>query len=170
MASPDDRRYSKEHEWIRTDGEIAYIGITDYAQDQLGDVVYVDLPETGATITQFEKMGEIESVKAVSELYAPASGEVVMANDEVVQKPELVNEAGAGEHGPARPGLAAAGEAHLPGAARHADERAGVRRLLRGRGQGRSDRPVTDDTARRRPHPDRMEATIDARTGTGGRG
>jgi glycine cleavage system H protein len=91
MASPDDRRYSKEHEWLRIEGETAYIGITDYAQDQLGDVVYVDLPEPGTAITQFEKMGEIESVKAVSELYAPASGEVVMANDEVVQKPELVN-------------------------------------------------------------------------------
>lgn len=91
MGSPDDRRYSKEHEWVRQDGDVAYIGITDYAQDQLGDVVYVDLPEPGAAITQFEKMGEIESVKAVSELYAPASGEVVMANEEVVQKPELVN-------------------------------------------------------------------------------
>jgi glycine cleavage system H protein len=91
MGSPDDRRYSKEHEWIRQEGDVAYIGITDYAQDQLGDVVYVDLPEPGATITQFEKMGEIESVKAVSELYAPASGEVVMANEAVVQKPELVN-------------------------------------------------------------------------------
>ncbi len=91
MPSPDDRRYSKEHEWLKPQGETAYIGITDYAQDQLGDVVYVDLPEAGATITQFEKMGEIESVKAVSELFAPASGEVLMANEEVVQKPELVN-------------------------------------------------------------------------------
>ena len=91
MPSPDDRRYSKEHEWLKQQGETAYIGITDYAQDQLGDVVYVDLPEAGATITQFEKMGEIESVKAVSELFAPASGEVLMANEEVVQKPELVN-------------------------------------------------------------------------------
>ncbi|MDE3095892.1 MAG: glycine cleavage system protein GcvH [Chloroflexota bacterium] len=91
MPSPDDRRYSKEHEWLKQQGETAYIGITDYAQDQLGDVVYVDLPEAGATITQFEKMGEIESVKAVSELFAPASGDVLMANEEVVQKPELVN-------------------------------------------------------------------------------
>ncbi|MBF6599513.1 MAG: glycine cleavage system protein GcvH [Dehalococcoidia bacterium] len=91
MPSPVDRRYSKEHEWLKQEGDTAYIGITDYAQDQLGDVVYVDLPEAGKAITQFEKMGEIESVKAVSELYAPASGEVLMANEELAQKPELVN-------------------------------------------------------------------------------
>jgi glycine cleavage system H protein len=91
MPSPDDRRYSKEHEWLKQEGDTAYIGITDYAQEQLGDVVYVDLPEVGAALTQFEKMGEIESVKAVSELYSPASGEVLMANEELVQKPELVN-------------------------------------------------------------------------------
>ena len=90
-ASPDDRKYSKEHEWVMISGETAKIGITDYAQEQLGDVVYVDLPEPGATITQFEKMGEIESVKAVSELFTPVSGEVVRLNDAVVEKPETVN-------------------------------------------------------------------------------
>lgn len=90
-ASPDDRKYSKEHEWLKIDGDAAVIGITDYAQDQLGDVVYVDLPQPGATITQFEKMGEIESVKAVSDLYTPASGEVIEVNEKVVEKPELVN-------------------------------------------------------------------------------
>ena len=90
-ASPDDRKYSKEHEWVMISGETAKIGITDYAQEQLGDVVYVDLPEPGATITQFEKMGEIESVKAVSELFTPISGEVVRLNDAVVEKPETVN-------------------------------------------------------------------------------
>jgi glycine cleavage system H protein len=90
-ASPDDRKYSKEHEWLKVDGDTAVIGITDYAQDQLGDVVYVDLPRPGATITQFEKMGEIESVKAVSDLYTPASGEVLEVNEKVVEKPELVN-------------------------------------------------------------------------------
>ena len=90
-ASPDDRKYSKEHEWVMISGETAKIGITDYAQEQLGDVVYVDLPEPGATITQFEKMGEIESVKAVSELFTPVSGEVVRVNDAVVEKPETVN-------------------------------------------------------------------------------
>jgi glycine cleavage system H protein len=91
MAYPSDRKYSKEHEWVKLDGDTARVGITDYAQDQLGDVVYVDLPEPGATIAQFEKMGEIESVKAVSDLYAPISGEVVAINDGVVEKPEVVN-------------------------------------------------------------------------------
>ena len=90
-ASPDDRKYSKEHEWLKVDGEAAIIGITDYAQDQLGDVVYVDLPQPGVSITQFEKMGEIESVKAVSDLFTPASGEVLEVNEKVVEKPELVN-------------------------------------------------------------------------------
>jgi glycine cleavage system H protein len=91
MSSPEDRRYSREHEWLKLGADVAIIGITDYAQEQLGDVVYVDLPETGAALTQFEKMGEIESVKAVSELYAPASGEVLEANEELVQSPQLVN-------------------------------------------------------------------------------
>jgi len=91
MPSPDDRRYSKEHEWVKMHGEIAVIGITDYAQDQLGDIVYLDLPEAGATLRQFEKLGEIESVKAVSDLYAPISGEVLRTNDEAREKPELVN-------------------------------------------------------------------------------
>lgn len=90
-ASPADRRYSKEHEWVKADGDAARIGITDYAQDQLGDVVYVDLPEAGATIKQFEKMGEIESVKAVSDLFSPISGDVIATNHGVVEKPELVN-------------------------------------------------------------------------------
>lgn len=91
MATPDDRKYSKEHEWLRVDGEEATVGITDYAQEQLGDIVYVDLPEQGATVTQFEKMGEIESVKAVSDLFSPATGEVIAANEVLVQKPEVVN-------------------------------------------------------------------------------
>lgn len=91
MASPDDRKYSKEHEWVKVDGGNGRIGITDYAQDQLGDVVYVDLPEPGATVDQFAKMGEIESVKAVSDLYAPIGGEVIAVNGGVVQKPEIVN-------------------------------------------------------------------------------
>jgi glycine cleavage system H protein len=90
-TSPDDRKYSKEHEWVLLRGDVAVVGITDYAQDQLGDVVYVDLPAAGTEITQFEKMGEIESVKAVSDLYTPASGEVTRVNDGVVEKPELVN-------------------------------------------------------------------------------
>src|SRR5512141_864326 len=86
-ASPNDRRYSKEHEWLKVDGDTATIGITDYAQEQLGDVVFVDLPAPGTTVTQFEKMGEIESVKAVSDLFTPASGEVLELNQAVVEKP-----------------------------------------------------------------------------------
>ena len=91
MPSPDDRRYSKEHEWVLLNGEVARVGITDYAQDQLGDIVYLDLPEAGADVVQFDKMGEIESVKAVSDLYAPIGGTVVSTNDAVTEKPELVN-------------------------------------------------------------------------------
>jgi glycine cleavage system H protein len=92
MASiPADLRYTKEHEWVRLDGDAGVIGITDYAQDQLGDVVFLDLPAAGANIVQYEKMGEIESVKAVSDLYAAVSGEVLEANQEAVDSPELVN-------------------------------------------------------------------------------
>jgi glycine cleavage system H protein len=91
VASPDDRRYSKEHEWVKLDGDTARVGITDYAQDQLGDIVYVDLPEAGSQLVQFEKMGEIESVKAVSDLYSPIGGTVIATNHAVTEKPELVN-------------------------------------------------------------------------------
>jgi glycine cleavage system H protein len=97
MPSPDDRKYSKEHEWVKVAGDAATIGITDYAQEQLGDVVYVDLPEPDATITQFEKMGEIESVKAVSDLFTPVSGTVVRVNQRIVEKPETVNSDAHGE-------------------------------------------------------------------------
>ena len=91
--NPTDRRYSKEHEWVLIEGEgQALVGITQYAQDQLGDVVYVDLPDAGATVEQFQKLGEIESVKAVSDLFSPLSGEIVEANTELENKPELVNE------------------------------------------------------------------------------
>ncbi len=89
---PADLKYSKEHEWVRMeDGGLAAIGITDFAQDQLGDIVYLDLPEEGAPVTQFAKMGEIESVKSVSELFAPISGEVVERNDAAIDSPEVVN-------------------------------------------------------------------------------
>ncbi len=91
--NPTDRRYSKEHEWVLIESEgQAVVGITQYAQDQLGDVVYVDLPDAGVTVEQFQKLGEIESVKAVSDLFSPLSGEIVEANEELEQKPELVNE------------------------------------------------------------------------------
>lgn len=91
MASPTDRKYSKEHEWLKIEGDAALIGVTDYAQDQLGDVVYVDLPQPASALTQFEKMGEIESVKIVSDLFSPASGKVLEVNARLVEKPELVN-------------------------------------------------------------------------------
>ena len=93
MASPDDRRYSREHEWVRPEGDSGEgtIGITEYAQDQLGDIVFVDLPPVGARVAHLQKMGEIESVKAVSALFSPVSGEVIALNQALSDKPELVN-------------------------------------------------------------------------------
>jgi len=92
LSSPTDRRYSKEHEWVLVESEgIALVGITYYAQDQLGDVVYVDLPKVGEVVDQFDKLGEIESVKAVSDLFSPISGEVSETNDVLTDKPELIN-------------------------------------------------------------------------------
>ncbi len=96
--SPDDRKYSKEHEWVKMeDATQALAGITVYAQDQLGDIVYVDLPKAGATIKIMEKMGEVESVKAVSDLFSPITGEVTEVNDRLLDHPELVNEDPLGE-------------------------------------------------------------------------
>ena len=95
--SPKDRRYTKEHEWVRLDGGEAIIGITDFAQDQLGDLVYFDLPEPGAQVRQHAKLGEVESVKAVSEIYAPLSGEVIEVNQQVTDSPEVVNKDPFGE-------------------------------------------------------------------------
>ena len=92
MPSPADRRYTKEHEWVRVEDDLGTIGITDYAQDQLGDIVYVDLPSPGTPVKQLEKLGEIESVKAVSDLYSPVSGEVAEVNQEVNDRPEVVNQ------------------------------------------------------------------------------
>lgn len=88
---PDDLRYSKEHEWVRADGAQATIGITSFAADELGDIVFVELPEPGTALTQFGAFGVIESVKAVSDLYAPISGEVVEVNEALRDRPELVN-------------------------------------------------------------------------------
>ena len=91
--NPADRYYTKEHEWIKIEEPgIGIIGITDHAQCELGDVVYVELPETGATISSMEKMGEIESVKAVSDLFSPVTAEVIEQNDEILTSPEKVNE------------------------------------------------------------------------------
>lgn len=92
MPSPADLRYTKEHEWVRLDGDVGTVGITDYAQDQLGDIVFVELPAAGTSVKQMDKFGEIESVKAVSELYSPVTGEVVEANGALASSPELVND------------------------------------------------------------------------------
>jgi len=91
MSYPADLKYTKEHEWIRVDGNTGAIGITDFAQQQLGDVVYVELPEVGSTITAGNVFGTIESVKAVSELFAPVSGEVVEVNSSLKDRPDHVN-------------------------------------------------------------------------------
>jgi glycine cleavage system H protein len=91
MAYPAGYKYSKDHEWIEIDGDRGKVGITDYAQAQLGDVVFVDLPEVGTTLKAGQSFGNIESVKAVSELYAPVSGEVVEVNTGLQAKPEAVN-------------------------------------------------------------------------------
>jgi glycine cleavage system H protein len=88
---PADLRYTKDHEWVKVDGDTATIGVTDFAASQLGDVVFVDLPAAGRTVEQFATFGVVESVKAVSDLYAPVSGEVVEANADLSGKPELVN-------------------------------------------------------------------------------
>ena len=89
---PDDFYYSKDHEWIKVEGEKATVGITDFAQKQLGDVVYVELPKIGAQLEFHQPLGVIESVKAVSDVYSPVSGEVIEANQELNNSPELVNE------------------------------------------------------------------------------
>ena len=91
MAYPAGYRYTKDHEWVELSGDRGKIGITDYAQQQLGDVVYIELPEVGARLKQGQSFGTIESVKAVSELYAPATGEVVEVNTALKDKPEVVN-------------------------------------------------------------------------------
>jgi len=91
MAYPSDRKYTKDHEWIRSAGDTAEVGITDYAQRQLGDVVYVELPDVGRMIAAGESFGSIESVKAVSELFAPMSGEVIEVNPSLKDHPEAVN-------------------------------------------------------------------------------
>jgi glycine cleavage system H protein len=94
---PDDLRYSKEHEWVRLDGEEATIGVTDFAQEQLGDVVFVELPEKGASLRQFGSFGVVESVKAASDIYSPVSGDVLERNVRVIESPELVNSAPYGD-------------------------------------------------------------------------
>ena len=89
---PSDRKYSKEHEWAKVEGDLAVVGITDYAQDQLGDVVYIELPKIGERVEQFKVFGVIESVKTASDLYSPISGEVVEINSAAVEEPAQVND------------------------------------------------------------------------------
>jgi glycine cleavage system H protein len=91
MSYPDDRRYSKEHEWVRVEDSHATIGITSFASDELGDIVFVELPEVGTTLAQFGTFGVVESVKAVSDLYSPVSGTVSEVNDALRDAPELLN-------------------------------------------------------------------------------
>lgn len=91
MAVPNDRRYTAEHEWVLVDGDTATVGITEYAAEKLGDVVFVDLPAVGSDASEGSVVGEIESTKSVGELFAPVTGEVVASNEAVVASPELVN-------------------------------------------------------------------------------
>jgi len=91
MPYPNDRKYTKEHEWIKVDGSSASVGITHYAQDSLGDIVFVDLPKVGAEVTAGKAFGTVESVKAVSDLYAPAGGTVSEVNGELATAPEKIN-------------------------------------------------------------------------------
>ena len=88
---PTDLRYTKDHEWVRVEGDEATVGITEYASGQLGDIVFVELPDAGRTLEQFATFGVVESVKAVSDLFAPVSGEVLATNEALTGSPELVN-------------------------------------------------------------------------------
>ncbi|MCD2138819.1 glycine cleavage system protein GcvH [Salinicoccus halitifaciens] len=92
MALPQDLKYSEDHEWVKVDGNTVTIGITDFAQGELGDIVFVELPEEGDDMTKGESFGSVESVKTVSELYAPLNGKIVEVNEELEDSPELVNE------------------------------------------------------------------------------
>lgn len=88
---PEDLHYSEEHEWVRIDGDIATIGITDFAQDQLGDIVYVDLPDVGESVTSGSVVGELESTKSVSDVFTPVTGEVLSRNESLESSPEVIN-------------------------------------------------------------------------------
>ena len=97
MSIPEELQYTRSHEWVRTEGDTATIGITDHAQDELGDIVFVELPETGATFDAGDSFGTVESVKAVSDLYTPVGGEVVEVNEALSESPEKINEDPYGE-------------------------------------------------------------------------
>lgn len=91
MAVPQNYKYTRTHEWVKVDGDVATIGITDFAQSELGDITYIELPPVGSTLNQSESLGVIESVKAASDVYSPVTGEVIEDNTEVEATPELVN-------------------------------------------------------------------------------
>ena len=110
MSHPGDLRYSKEHEWVRVDGGTATIGITSFAADELGDIVFIELPEVGSSLTQFAGFGVVESVKAVSDLFSPVSGEVTEVNAALAEQPELLNSDAYGEGWIARVSLADSAE------------------------------------------------------------
>lgn len=92
MNFPENIKYTKEHEWIRVEGDIAYVGITDYAQDQLGDIVFIDIPSIGETLEAGDTFGTIEVVKTISDIFMPVGGEVLEQNEELADHPELVNQ------------------------------------------------------------------------------
>jgi glycine cleavage system H protein len=92
MEFPEDLKYSKEHEWVLVEGSVATVGITDFAQDQLGDIVFVELPAVGDKVSKEDAFGVVESVKAVSDIYAPVSGKVLEVNDDLPENPEMINE------------------------------------------------------------------------------
>jgi glycine cleavage system H protein len=94
---PEDLHYSKQHEWVRLSGDVGAVGITDHAQKELGDIVYVDLPRVGTKVEQAKVMGSVESVKAVSDIYSPVSGEVIEINDALAKAPEKMNESPHGD-------------------------------------------------------------------------
>ncbi len=92
MSTPANLKYTKDHEWIRVEGEVAYVGITDYAQSELGEIIFVEVETVGETLEEGEVFGTVEAVKTVSELFLPVAGEIVEFNSELTDKPELVNE------------------------------------------------------------------------------
>ncbi len=91
MLIPKDLKYTKTHEWVKMEGDVLKIGITDYAQEELGEIVYIELPDTGSFFDQFASLGVIESIKSVSELYAPLTGKVISVNNEITTNPQLIN-------------------------------------------------------------------------------
>ena len=110
MSYPETLKYTKEHEWVKAEGDTAYIGITDHAQSELGDIVFVDLPKVGTTLAKGQTLGSVESVKAVSDIYSPISGEVVEINELLAKTPQKLNEDPHGEAWLVKVKLASAAE------------------------------------------------------------